>query len=162
MPSAPDVPASPPSTPETRHAGHLGDRRTFVLVMIAIAILLFVATEGLLYYRWATMNEPTCILIIDAAEPLRGAVVSVDGVMLAAAHKVVIGDHDRFAIPFYLEPGRYTIKIKMNDTDLFHAEVDLTREKPGLRMDLRKLTPPPSALLPSTAPTGAPSPSFLP
>ena len=132
------------------------DRRSFVLTMIAMAVLLFVATEALLYFRWATMTEPTCLLIVDAGEPTRGAQIEVDGVMLSQPHKVVIGDHDRYSIPFYLEPGQYTVKILMNDEPFFHTDVQLTREQRGLRLDLRKLVPPAT---PATLPTTAPSPA---
>jgi hypothetical protein len=130
--------------------------------MIAMAVLLFAATEALLYYRWATMTEPTCLLIIDASEPLRGAQIEVDGIMLAGPHKVVIGDHDRFAVPFYLEPGRYAVKITMNDNPIFHTDVELTKEQRGMRLDLRKLTPPAPAPPPPPPPLPATLPVFTP
>jgi hypothetical protein len=135
------------------------ERRSFVVTMIAMAVLLFVATEALLYFRWATMTEPTCLLIIDTAEPARGAEIEVDGVMLSQPHKVVLGDHDRFSIPFYLEPGQYTVKLLMNNEPFFHTDVQLTREQRGLRLDLRKLVPPAA---PTTLPTTTPSSPLFP
>ena len=53
---------------------------------IALAALLFIATAGLLYLRWATMREPMCVFIVEASEALRGAEVSVDGVKLVRPH----------------------------------------------------------------------------
>jgi hypothetical protein len=128
------------------------DRGAFVITMIAIATLLFVATEGLLYYRWATMVEPTCVLIVETNESLRGAEIQVDGLPLAAPHKVIIGAGDRFSVPFYLEPGTYTVKIKVNDTDVFSSQVTLTPIDRGRRLDLKTFHPPRSA---TTAPSAA-------
>lgn len=148
-PAAASAPASAPRR----------DRRSFVISMIGLAVLLFIATETLLYYRWATMTEPTCLLIVDFSEGLRGAQVEVDGVMLAHPHKVVVGDHDRFSVPFYLEPGRYAVKITMNEDTLFQSEVELTKEQRGLRLDLRKLVAP-SASTTTPPPATAPAPPF--
>src|SRR5689334_14329327 len=46
------------------------DRRHFVISMIVLAVLLFASTETLLYYRWATMVEPTCVLVVDMSEAM--------------------------------------------------------------------------------------------
>jgi hypothetical protein len=152
-PPTPSAPAAvPPANPRP-------DRRVFVLTMITAAVLLFIATGSLLYYRWATMVEPTCLLIIDTGEPLRGAQIEVDGVILAQPHKITIGDHDRFTVPFYLEPGHYSVKINVNGDAIFHTEAELTKEQRGLRLDLRKLVPPPPsspATLPATTPSSPP------
>ena len=149
----------PSSAPGPSGASPHRDRKPFVISMIALAVLLFASTEVLLYYRWATMIEPTCLLIIDLGEPMRGGQIIVDGITLAGRgpHKIVVGDHDRFSIPFYLEPGRYTVKVMMNQDVLFQTEVELTKEQRGLRLDLRKLVPPAApATLPTTAPSLSP------
>src|SRR4051794_18900349 len=64
----PDPPTAPPAAPPgTRASGRSkGERHTFILTMIAMAALLFLMTEGLLYFRWVTMTEPSCILVIVA------------------------------------------------------------------------------------------------
>ena len=82
--------------------------------MIVLAALLFLASEILLYYRWASMTEPTCILIVDTAEPLKGAQVTVDGVTLPQPYKVTVGDDGRYTLPFYLEPERYMVRVEQN------------------------------------------------
>jgi hypothetical protein len=122
----------------------LRSRRTFVVVTIGLAALLFVATEGLLYYRWVTMTEPTCMLIIDTAEPLRGWELVVDGLMLPTPHKVTIGTDDRFMLPFYLHPGEYTFKLQREGEVLYEGQVALTPREPGRRVDLSKFRPPPT------------------
>src|SRR5688572_11402156 len=82
------------------HRPPSADRRVFVGTAIALATLLFAGTAGLLYLRWATMREPTCVLIVDAPVTLRGAEVSVRGI--GEPYTVTIGAGERFTIPFYL------------------------------------------------------------
>ena len=62
-----------PSSESSSTPAKKADRGPFVISMIVLAALLFLASEILLYYRWASMTEPTCILIVDTAEPLKGA-----------------------------------------------------------------------------------------
>jgi hypothetical protein len=157
-PDAPSASTVAPAQPDSTAATARTERRSFVLSMIALAVLLFASTEALLYFRWATMTEPTSVLIIYAGEPIRGAQIEVDGVVLSQPHKVVVGDHDRFDLPFYLEPGRYSVKIKMNDEVFFHTDVEIPKNQ-GLSLDLRKLVPPAA---PATLPTTIPSSSFPP
>jgi hypothetical protein len=135
--TASNPPADPPK-PRDR-----GDRGPFVISMIGLAALLFVCTEGLLYYRWATMIEPTHVLIVETSELLKGAEITVSGVTIQP-YKVTVGAGGRYAIPFYVEPGHYSIKVTQNDQSLFEAEVDLGPRETGKRFDLTKLAPAPS------------------
>src|SRR5207245_2963910 len=80
----------------------------------------------LLYYRWATMTEPTCVLIVVTPEPLKGGQITVDSVTLPSPYKVTIGDSDRYTFPFYLEPGRYMVRVEQNGQMLWKADVELT------------------------------------
>lgn len=134
-------------------------------VGITLAALLFVGTAGLLYLRWATMSEPRCVLIVDASVALRGAAVTVDGVGLPQPHVGTIGVGERFSLPFYLNYGTYSVAVAMPDQEPFvSAEVTLTREEPGRRLDLTKVAPPPppSPSSPGTAPSTVPDAPWMP
>jgi hypothetical protein len=124
--------------------------------MIALTVLLFIVTSGLLYYRWVTMVEPTCVLIVETAPSLRGAEVQVDGLTLPKPHKVIIGSGERFALPFYLEPGEYSVQVTMAGNTLYDRKVVLTRSAPGLRLDLLALKPLVTTSAPATAPVFTP------
>jgi hypothetical protein len=124
--------------------------------MIAIAALLFISTEVLLYLRWATMIEPTCVIVVQAGTQLKGATVEVDGVLLPQPHKVVIGNGDRYAIPIYVEPGEYTLKVMQNDQQLVEVPVTFTHGAQGKQFDLTRL--PAATSRPSTFPTYPPFP----
>ncbi|MEA2708220.1 MAG: hypothetical protein QOF78_821 [Phycisphaerales bacterium] len=140
-------------------------------ITIALASLLFIATAGLLYLRWATMREPTCVLIVEAPAALRGAEVTVDGINVLQAHKVVIGVGERFAIPFYLDYGRYSVRVAMNGVQFVDTEINLTHDRPGQRLDLSQFPPPPawattqpttsSSARPFTLPDGMTAPPTL-
>ena len=135
-------------------------------VTIALAGLLFVATSGLLYWRWATMREPRCILLVESPPALRGGEVIVDGVAIPPEqppHRVTIGAGERFAIPFYLDFGTYEVSVTMGDEVLFKSEVSLTQEKPHWRLDLSKVSPPLQPGRPATTQAGTePPPPELP
>jgi hypothetical protein len=127
------------------------ERRTFVRAAIAAALLLFLVAEAVLYYRWATVREPTCVLIVDASPALRGAEVTVDNPGLSAPHKVTIGDGGRYAIPFYVRHGTYTVEVKLNEAEVYRAEVVLTPAVPGKKLDLTQFRPPATSPAASTA-----------
>jgi hypothetical protein len=106
--------------------------------MIAIAALLFIANETLLYYRWATMIEPTCVIVVDAGTQLKGATIEVKGV-LTEPRKVTIGEGDRYTIPIYVEPGEYTLQVTQNDEKLLEVPVTFNHGAQGKKFDLHKL-----------------------
>jgi hypothetical protein len=126
---------------------------------IAAAGLIFLVSAGAILYGWATSPEPTCVLIVEAPATFRGAEVSVKG-GLDADYKVVIGGGDRFALPFYLQYGNYTVRVTLKEHELLRTEVELTREQPGRRLDLSKLPPPPMTA-PSEAPDAPPPSPFV-
>ena len=157
---SPASPASPASVPP--ETSHPRERRLAVGIGIALAALVFVAAAGLLYLRWATMREPTCIFIVEASPSLRGAEVTVDGVKLVRAHKSTIGAGERFSIPFYLDYGTYSVRVTMNDAVVFESDVVFDEDRSYRRLDLTQYTPPPARAGQSGAATTSSSSSWLP
>lgn len=141
-----------PSSPEHPQTT---ERHTMVIAIIVCAVLLFLGTAGLLYFRWATMIEPTCVLVVDGGPKLRGAEVFVDGLGLPQPHKSTIGIGDRLALPFFLEPGQYTVRVTMNGNELLKTDVILTSQDRGRRLDLTQMHVP--TTLPAAPPTTVPS-----
>jgi hypothetical protein len=128
--------------------------------MILIAGVLFLCSEVLLYYRWATIREPTCVLIIETGTQLKGALIEVDGDLLGQPHKLIVGEGDRYLFPVYIEPGRYTIKLTQNDQVLLEQPVDFTDGARGKKFDLTKLRG--AASQPSVPPPSPSPPPLLP
>ena len=150
-------PAAPTPTPAS--TPNANDRRFAVGVAIALAALLFLLASGILYLRWATMREPTCVLIIQAPVTMRGAEVTVDGLGVGPKpHQARIGVGERFVIPFYLDYGTYRVVVTFNDATLVDEEINLTREAPGQRLELSKLP----LSLPTSPPATSSSTSSFP
>ena len=112
--------------------------------MILAAVALFIVTQGLLYFRWATMREPSCVLIVETGDPLRGGEIEVTGPWSRQPYTVEIGSGGRYSLPFYLEPGRYTVRVRQHGQTLFEGDVTLSAEQPAKRMDLSELPPAPT------------------
>jgi hypothetical protein len=140
-----------------------GERRALVRFGIALAAALFVAAAGVLYLRWATMREPMCVFIVEATDALRGAEVAVDGINIAEPHTATIGRGERFAIPFYLDYGTYTVRVTMNAVAIVETEVTLDHNRPYQKIDLKDVqAPPPPAPTTSSSSSSTPrAPDFL-
>jgi hypothetical protein len=138
------------------------ERRVVVRFGIALASVLFVAAAGVLYLRWATMRDPMCVFIVEAPQTLRGAEVSVGGINIAKPHTATIGRGERFAIPFYLDYGRYTVRVTMNDVAVVDTEVVLDHAKPYQKIDLKDVQPPPPQPATAAAATTSRSTDFAP
>jgi len=130
---------------------HPDTTRRFVVSMIVLTIALFLLAVGMLAYRWLTTTEPTTLLVIEGSPALIGAEASVQGVDDKTPHKSIFGEGERFALPFYLDPGTYTIKITRNGETLDTREVALMSNQ-GIKIDLTKWEPKVSTSGPSTAP----------
>jgi hypothetical protein len=116
-------------------------RHLRVFIFIAAAAILFLITEALLYYRWSTTAEPSCVLVIDASPALKDVEITVSGA-LTPPLKATIGQSDRYAIPFYVEPGTYEVKLTLQDATFLDTHVSLSRQEPGRRLDFREVHPP--------------------
>lgn len=135
MSQPPSDPTSSPSPPPRN------GRQGRIYFYITAAAVLFLITEALLYYRWSTMTEPSCVLVIDASPTLKDVQITVTGA-LTPPLKATIGESDRYAIPFYLDPGTYEVKLSLQDDQFFESRVTLSRREPGKRLDLRSMRPP--------------------
>ena len=117
--------------------------------LIALSVLVFVGAQFLLYYRWITLREPTCVLIVETSYELRGATIEVSGPWTSEPYESIVGSGERFSLPFYLEPGRYDVRLRQHGQTLFEGQVMMTRDASAQRIDLSELEP-----APTTAPAG--------
>ena len=130
-------------------------RKMRVYLMISAAIAIFLLAAAMLYYRWATMNEPSCVLIVETSPALRGAEIEVDGLPLTAGPlTATVGQDERFDLPFYLDPGEYTVTVTLYDEVQYRGRAVLTREQPGWRIPLDHLRP-------TTGPSTLPAPPLF-
>ena len=106
-------------------------RRKSVFILIGSAWLLFLVTAAVLYYRAVTMNEPNCVIVVDAPAALKGAEIAVDSVMFQRPLKMTVGENDRYSIPFFVDPGDYTVKVTLGGETQFETMLTMTRDGPG-------------------------------
>jgi hypothetical protein len=109
--------------------------------MIVASIVIFLATTSVLYFRWATMTEPSCVIVIACGPAWRDAQIKVDGLTLTggALKSTVVEGH--YVVPFYLDPGEYVVTISLADElqrrynialkRYQQADIDLTKERPS-------------------------------
>ena len=109
--------------------------------MIALSTVLFLLTAAVLYYKWATTNEPNCVIVISAAPSLEGAIISVDNIMFTQPLKMTIGAYGRYAIPFYVDPGDYDVTVTLGGELQHQARVTVNNVARGQMLDLTKLRP---------------------
>ena len=124
-------------------------RRPFVLAMIGLAATIFLIAATLLYYHWAAMREPNCILVVNFSPDLKGADVNVDGFPLTHSLSAKVGENDRYALPFYLDAGTYTVKVTLAGEKQYERDIAVSRNTQST-LDLTKLEPNVSTTLPSS------------
>jgi hypothetical protein len=132
--TTPDSSTPPPS------AAPPAERRVLVGTLIGLASLLFLITAAVLYFRWASMNEPDCVIVVETPVSFKGGEVTVDSIVLTKPLKGVIGENDRYAIPFYVDPGEYDVKVTINGETQYESRVAL-RPRYVTRVDLTKMKP---------------------
>jgi hypothetical protein len=128
--------APPPDTPADR-----GDRRPIITFMIAAASLLFLVAAAVLYYRWISMSEPRCVVVVEASPAWKDAEITVDGGLLMKPLKATIGKEGRYAIPFYLDAGEYKVTVRVGGEAKHHGTVIVSEQMRGWRLELSKLNP---------------------
>lgn len=128
-------PAAPPPT-STQH-----DRGPFIGTMIAIAAVLFLSTALVLYWRWSTTTEPSCVITVETSAAWRGAEIVVDGITLAKAHHLTIGENDRFAFAIYVDPGMYSVKVLAGEEVQLDTNVEFPSPHQLWRIDLTRKRP---------------------
>jgi hypothetical protein len=118
--------------------------RTFVLGSILLSILLFFCAASFIAYRWLITTEPSALLIVDANQLLQGATVSVKSTEEEDTKSQTVGVGNRFSVPFYLDPGTYTLSIRLRETNIYTGEFTLRHNEVG-RFDLTKWEPQPTS-----------------
>lgn len=76
------------------------------------AAALFVLAVSLLYYRWATVVEPTSVVMVRGNESIAGAVVTVQGVSLPEPYQLTLDPSRDLEARFFVQPGSYRVRIE--------------------------------------------------
>jgi hypothetical protein len=112
-------------------------RRTFVLLMIVVTALLFAGMLSLLFYRWASLREPSSVIVVEGTPRFKGVEVTVEGVALDAPYTATFSPDREYQLPFYLEPGVYTIRLTLDGKTLLETDFQMGRRE-GKRLVLSR------------------------
>ena len=121
-----------------------GITRLSVFLGLTAAFGVFMVAAGLLYYRYLTVQPPTCSVWVMGNSSFDGTTITVSAPSLEAPLKDTIRPATRFSARFFMNPGNYHIVITDKDgktlfddqVDLYPSfpfGVDLTRAKPETR-----------------------------
>lgn len=147
MPQQPDMPPQPRVVERaSRVPWHKsnGITRLSVFLGLTAAFSVFLLAAGLLYYRYLTVQQPTCSVWVMGNSTLDGTTITVSAPSLEAPLRDTIRPASRFSARFFMNPGNYHIVIIDKDgktlfddrVDLYPSfpfGVDLTRTKPETR-----------------------------
>jgi hypothetical protein len=114
-----------PPLPAPASADAASPRRRIVIVMIVITIALFAIMMALLYRDWVRYREPASAIIVSGTPQFNGATITVEGTDNTRSYSATFGELDRLDCPFYLEPGKYRVKIKFGDRVSTSDEIPL-------------------------------------
>ncbi len=147
MPQQPDMPPQLRivlrATPTPWHSSN-GITRLSVFLGLTAAFGVFVVAAGVLYYRYLTVQPPTCSVWVMGDSTLDGTTITVSSPSLETPLRDTIQPVTRFSARFFMNPGTYHIVITDKDgktlfddrVDLYPSfpfGVDLTRSKPETR-----------------------------
>ncbi len=118
-----------------------GVKRLSVFLGLTAAFSVFLMAAGILYYRYLTVQQPTCSVWVMGSSAFEGATITVSSLSLETPLRDTIRANARFSARFFMNPGKYHITItdkdgksRFDDTvDLypsFPRSIDLTRPKP--------------------------------
>jgi hypothetical protein len=118
----------------------IGRRGIAVFIGVAAAFTVFGLTAGLLYYRFLTIVQPDCSLVVTADSSYAGDVVIVSSPVMEPLQGT-LSAADRFSIHFFLNAGAYDVQVVDKDgVTIYEAHPDLYPSFPRA-IDLTRLKP---------------------
>jgi hypothetical protein len=104
-------------------------RRQPVLAAIALVLLLIVSILGLLLYRSVRLPEPDRVLVVHSNSDWNGIELSIEGGPLATPQVTWIEKLGNYTVPFFLWPGKYTLHVRSQGTEILQRDFDLTNTR---------------------------------
>src|SRR5690349_5813380 len=112
------APVDPPTAPNVARE-EATPRRAMVVFMIMATAALFVGLFAVLYFKWSGAQEPSSALVVGVTPAFEGAELVVEGVALAEPYRVRVDARRGKSIPFYLDRGSYTLRVMVDDRQIY-------------------------------------------
>jgi hypothetical protein len=128
---------APPSNPyHTPLRGRIA--RTVIVTSVALTLM----TTASIYWRWATVTEPSTFVVVHGTEKHNGTVVVVSSPNGPDAMATLCKEND-YAAAIFLHPGLYKVTATLNGEDLVRADLTLSgRTKAWVDLTGRKRVAP--------------------
>ncbi|HVT90541.1 MAG TPA: hypothetical protein VHD56_16925 [Tepidisphaeraceae bacterium] len=100
------------------------------IVLGVIATLIVAATSlAVLIYHAVASPEPSRVLIIRADRGWQNVQLTVEGGALSQPTTVSIDKLGNYIVPFFLWPGKYTLHVRNQGTEVYSKQFDLVNER---------------------------------
>ena len=99
-----------------------------VLCAILVTFALGGTIVALLLYRAITSPQLGRVLVVRANEQWDGVELIVEGGRLVKPKVTWVERLGNYTVPFFLEPGKYTLHVKSEDVEVYHKDFDLTEQ----------------------------------
>lgn len=131
-PASTAAPLASPPTPAVASAPARSRGRLAKLISAVLAFYVLVMV-GLIYWRWATIREPSTAVVIAGDGSLQGARILVTG----RGHQwaVELDKLNGWQSPILLDPGSYHVQVTHRNRLILDQAFQLTRAQ-GLRFEL--------------------------
>ena len=114
-------------------------RGPFVRIMTVVIVGITLMMVSLIYWRWATVREPSTAVVIAGDSSLEGAQVTVvgEGRQLPP---ITLGPDNNFVTPVLLDEGQYTAQVT-HDQHRILDEPFVVHRFTGVRFELPSAVP---------------------
>ena len=99
-------------------------------------MLLLALATGLLLYRAFTSRDPQMVLVVKGDESWAEFSLSLQGRNLAAPLSGTLNVRNKYTIPFFLEPGTYTLRIVDGQRQVLERSYTLDASNPEQLLNL--------------------------
>lgn len=123
VPTAPtaNVAASGPDALTNYHTPARG-RLARLIIVLCFGITLLATMS--IYWRWATVTEPTSFIFIEGDDSHDGTLVVINrGERTDPLAMTTLSKANNYAVTIFLHPGTYTITATLNGEDLVNGKL---------------------------------------
>ena len=97
-------------------------RARLARMIVVFSLALTVVATALIYWRWASVKEPSSYIVVEGNEGHNGAVVVVRSPSQPEA-MATLSPENGYAATIFLQPGTYTLTATLNGETLVHGEL---------------------------------------
>ena len=107
-------------------------RGRLVRFVVVFSIALTLCAAALIYWRWATVPEPTSYISVQGNESLQGTEVRLTSPDPNYLESVTLSKDNNYTATIFLKPGSYTVTATLNGEQLARAPFVISGRKAAM------------------------------